>query len=489
MTETRADDVTYLDGLKRGEPREVGVNAADVDAFLDDATASGLEIHGLMLHRAGRVVAEGWWWPYRADRPRIMHSATKSVLASGIGLALGDGRFKLEDKVVSFFPEHLPAVVDDRLASMTVEDLLTMRAGHEAETSGSIWRGIGTSWTAEFFKIPVVHQPGTVYMYTSAASYMLSAILTKMTGETLHDYLKPRFFAPLGIADEQWDVGPDNINPGGNGLTMRTADLLKLGVLHAQGGLWENRRVLSEAWVSEATRSHGDNYGYQWTTTAGGAYLAIGIFMQFVIVFPKHQATLAVIGAEQQGSNAFLPVLLRHFPRAFERILSADEAAVADARLRARLTAVAGKPGIVSHPSGRAAQISGRTYRITPNTVGATSLRFDFEQDRCVFRFTAASAEHVVTCGLGDWLEGQTDMPGRELHHGYALNPASVVAGARWLDENTLEMTWIFAETAFRDTVVCRFESDRVTLNRSVNVNSAALSWPTLSGVLSDSRL
>jgi CubicO group peptidase (beta-lactamase class C family) len=116
-------------------------------------------------------------------------------------------------------------------------------------------------------------------MYTSAASYMLSAILTKVTGESLHDYLKPRFFAPLGIEGEQWDVGPDNINPGGNGLTMRTADLLKLGVLHAQGGLWENRRVLSEAWVSEATRSHGDNYGYQWTTTAGGAYLAIGIFM------------------------------------------------------------------------------------------------------------------------------------------------------------------------------------------------------------------
>jgi hypothetical protein len=94
-----------------------------------------------------------------------------------------------------------------------------------------------------------------------------------------------------------------------------------------------------------------------------------------------------------------------------------------------------------------------------------------------------------VACGLHDWTETKTDVPGRELHHGYSLRSTQVVAGARWLDENTLEMTWIFAETAFRDTVVCRFDGSRVTIERSVNVNSSALSWPTLSGVLSDCRL
>src|SRR5215472_11666217 len=98
MTDTRATDL-HSDGFRRGEPREVGVNAAIVAAFLDEAAATGLDIHGLMLHRAGRVVAEGWWWPYRADCPRIMHSATKSVLASAIGMALAEGRFRLQDKV------------------------------------------------------------------------------------------------------------------------------------------------------------------------------------------------------------------------------------------------------------------------------------------------------------------------------------------------------------------------------------------------------
>jgi len=207
------------------------------------------------------------------------------------------------------------------------------------------------------------------------------------------------------------------------------------------------------------------------------------------MVFPQHQAALAVIGAQQEGSTAFLPVVQRHFPRAFEKMLAADEAALADARLRTRLAALARKPAIVSQPATKPAQISGRSYRIGPNTLGVTAVRFEFDPQSCVFHLRQADSEYRVECGLHDWIEARSDVPGRELHHGYSLRSAQVVAGARWLDEHTLQMTWIFAETAFRDTVVCRFERDRVTIERSVNVNSSARSWPTLTGVLSDSRL
>src|SRR3984957_9416000 len=119
MTDRQAID-THSDGLTRAEPREAGVNAALVETFLDDAAAAGLDIQGVMLHRAGRVVAEGWRWPYRADRPRIMHSATKSVMACAIGMAIQEGRFGLQDKVVSFFPELISGSIDAKLASMTV---------------------------------------------------------------------------------------------------------------------------------------------------------------------------------------------------------------------------------------------------------------------------------------------------------------------------------------------------------------------------------
>ncbi len=174
----------------------------------------GIDLHSLVLHRTGHVAVEIYSWPYGPDRPRVMHSVAKSFTACAIGMALADGRFALTDKVVDFFPEYLSGPPSGHLALMTVEDLLTMRTGHAEETSGSRWRGLRSSWIAEFFKIPVVYRPGTVYKYTSAASYMLSAILTRTTRETLHDYLRPRLFEPLGIQRRDLGHGAGRDQPG-----------------------------------------------------------------------------------------------------------------------------------------------------------------------------------------------------------------------------------------------------------------------------------
>lgn len=473
----------FADGLLRASPSSVGIDANEVLAFLDEAEADGLEMHSFMLHRHGRVVAEGWRAPYRADRPRILHSTAKSFTACGVGLAIDEGRFALSDKVVSFFPEQLPAVVSENLAAMTVEDLLTMRTGQESETSGAIWRALDSSWIAEFFKIPVVHRPGSTYVYTSAASYMLSAILTQTTGETLHDYLKPRLFQPLGISGETWDLGPDGINPGGNGLTARTADLLKLGILHAQGGLWEGRRILPEAWVTESTRAHvqqGDSrYGYHWSIRPKGAFSALGIFVQGALVYREQGAVITITGAMEK-SRLLFPHVERHFPKAFS---GQGGSAAADERLRQRL-ATWRQPRVVADAgSSLASRVSGVDYAMEPNPRGISHLRVEFREGACIFELRDAQGTYGVNAGVGHWIEGRTDMPGSDIHHGYRLHDASVVASAGWIDEQTLEMTWIFVDTAFRDSVVCRFEGDTIRFKRRVNVNMGLREHPELSGV------
>jgi CubicO group peptidase (beta-lactamase class C family) len=108
------------DGLPRATPESVGIDSAAILAFLDDIEANGFELHSFMLWRHGYVVAEGWWSPYRADRIHMMHSLTKSVTGCAVGLAIAEGHFKLDDKVVSFFPEQLPSTVSDNLAAMTI---------------------------------------------------------------------------------------------------------------------------------------------------------------------------------------------------------------------------------------------------------------------------------------------------------------------------------------------------------------------------------
>jgi len=471
----------FTDGLPRISPGPAGVDAGAVRAFVQDVAAAGLDLHSFMLSRAGRVVAEAWWWPCRAERPHLMHSLTKSFTACGIGLAVAEGRLACGDRVISFFPEFRPPAVDPWLAAMTVEDLLTMRVGHAEETSGASWRGIATSWVAEFFKIPLAHPPGTAFVYTSAASYMLSAILTKLTGETLHDYLRPRLFEPLGIVGEQWDIGPDGINPGGNGLTCKTADILKLGILHSQGGCWNGRQILPADWVAAATRPHANDYGYHWVTSPRGDYRAVGLFAQLAMVFPAQDAVLAVT-AGIDGSARLLPIIYRHFPAAFKAAPLDNPAA--DAALVEKL-AEAARPKLPAGTSSPLpATISGWTYRVAPNPQDVTALQFDFNDDRCTFRLTDAEGDHAIVMGFTAAVESRVSLPGHDLHHGYRLKDALVAASVRWRDSRTLEMTWIFAETAFRDTITCRFDAGRVTLDRAVNVNSGALSQPTLTGNL-----
>lgn len=471
------------DGLPRRTPEQEGVSSAAILAFLDDVAKADLELHSFMLARRGSVIAEGHWWPYAPDRIHITHSLTKSVTACAVAIALGEKRFALDDKVVSFFPEHEPADASANLRAMTVRHLLSMTTGHDKETSGSAWRPIKTSWIAEFMKIPVVHTPGSKFVYTSASSYMLSAIVTKTTGQPMAEYLRPRLFRPLGIEDFEWDLGPEAINPGGNGLSWKTADSLKLGMLHAQGGRWQGRQILPAAFVAAATRKQvpDGKYGYHWWMGEGSAYYALGLFTQLSIVFPEQETTLAVFGAID-GSSKLLPTIWKHFPAALgPRPIAQSAATVALKRRAADLRLL---PPLAATTSPIAARGSRRRFVAAPNDQGVGGFLFDFAPDRVRFALRDERGEHWITAGLSQWLEQSTSMTGNRLHHEYQPPAMRVIAGARWEDARTLKMTWQFVETAFRDTVLCRFDGDTVTLDRSVNLNSRETKLPTLTGRL-----
>lgn len=472
--------------LARVTPREAGISSNAVLALLDDARTRQLDLHDLLIYRRGALGVELYKWPYRAEQPRIMHSVAKSFTSAAIGLALEEGALHLDDKVISFFPSELPAVVDDKLAGMTVKDLLTMRTGHAAETSGARWRGLKTSWTAEFFKIPLAHPPGAQYVYTSAASYMLSAILTRATGETLHDYLRRRIFEPLGIEGEHWDLAPEGINPGGNGLTCKPEDLLKFGVLHLYRGMWEGKRILPADWIESATRRRGaDGYGYHWVTETQGEFFAMGLFGQLIGVFPGYDAVIVINSAIQHTeacSRVLVPLLQRHLAALFLET-GIDETG-GDRALSAAVAELATPDPLASGATPRPGLLGTRRYSLSPNHLRFRELTIQVTEDACTLQLRSERGEYAIRSGIGHWIEGKTRLPGARLHHGYDLEGTPVMAGARWKSDNTLEMDWIFIASVFRDRVVVQFDDDRVTLLRSVNVNSGVRAWPLLEGVL-----
>ncbi|MCU1425934.1 MAG: beta-lactamase, partial [Microbacteriaceae bacterium] len=290
--------------LPRATPESQGLSSAALLRFVN-ALDELSDAHSVMLLRHGRVVAEGWWHPYAAAQPHSLFSVSKSFTSMAVGFALEEGLLALDDTVVSLLPDAAPETVSDNLAAMTVRHLLTMTTGHAEDTVGAFDEPVD-DWTRVLLAAPVAHEPGTVFVYDTGASFLLSAIVQRLTGDRLLDYLTPRLLEPLGITGATWEQSPLGIDAGGWGLSLTTEQIAVFGQTLAQGGSWRGRQVIPAHWVAEATRlqvRNGDfepgndgthGYGYQFWRSQNGAYRADGAFGQLCIVFAEFDTVLVL---------------------------------------------------------------------------------------------------------------------------------------------------------------------------------------------------
>lgn len=468
------------DGLIRALPKSKNVEPSSILEFLRDAKETGINLNSFMLYRNGAVISEGWWSPYHPNLRHTMHSATKSFLSAAVGLAIAEGYFKLDDKVTKFFPEHVPRPSNPNLAAMTVEALLTQTSGHATGASGGTWRGIRTSWITEFFKIPVVYQPGSHFKYSSATSFLLSAIIQRTTGKSTHDFLMPRLFQPLGIIDLIWDIGPEGINPGGNGISCRSSDLLKLAILHLHGGMWNGRQILLKDWVQRATTSQrGNQYGYQWWIGEGSSYYAYGLFGQFAFVFPDYDAVVVTTSSVPPGEAALRSLILRHAPKLFGS--NTNIVNLADKALHEYLQKLEVPLPVEPSLSTRETDISGGLFITKSNVDRIDGFALDLDDDRCIFQLWDYRGLHRVDMDFHGWLGGETTVSDASLHHGYEHPISRIAARAAWSSSTSLHMIWQFVETSFQDHLIIRFvTAHEAILERGTNVNSFATQRPPI---------
>ena len=295
---------------------------AAVDSFVNATVTrpvrpDSITLHSIMILKHGEVVFEKWFNGQSAETPHAMHSVSKTFTATAVGLAIDEGKLNLNDPVVKFFPDKLPAEPSDNLKAMTVRDLLTMTCGHDQEPN-TVRRG-AEDWVTGFLSWPVDHKPGEYYLYNSVGTYMLSAIVQQVTGEKILDYLDTRLFQPLHIERPQWDESPQGISCGGWGLYLKTEDMAKMGQLFLQKGKWNGKQIVPADWLKEmssyqvpsapsGTRFEDlekaglnkDNnewvqgYGYQMWICRHNAYRADGFAGQYIMVFPDRDAVLVL---------------------------------------------------------------------------------------------------------------------------------------------------------------------------------------------------
>jgi len=420
--------------LPRSTPEQQGVSSSAVLALLDAITELG-ELHSLMVVRHGHVVAEGWAAPYSSDRVHLLYSLSKSFTSTAVGFAQAEGLLDVDDLVLEHLADLAPASPDANLRRMRLRHLLTMTTGHDEDASDRSFSQ--DDWARAFLALPVEHEPGTHFVYNTAATYILSAIVQRITGQRVLDYLRPRLLEPLGIEGATFEQSPQGIDTGGFGMSVTTEDIAVFGQLYLQDGVWSGTQVLPVGWAAEATARqvpNGDDadsdwaqgYGYQFWRGRHGSYRGDGAFGQYCVVVPELDLVVVTTSAIMDMHRE-LALVWEHLLPGVGEVRALDGAA--HAALVARLEAWA----LPIPVAGAASDVlDGRTveFEANPWTVRSASWTSGDDADAIELRWDGGQARFDV--GHGGWRSGVMRL-------GEAVDVELLAAGA-WLTPTSYEL-------------------------------------------------
>ncbi len=449
-------------------------------------------MHSVMVVRHGQVIAEGWWGPYDAEHKHVLYSLSKSFTSTAVGFAVAEGKVSIDDEVLKFFPDDAPTNASNNLKAMRVRDLLMMSTGHQDETSSAPDAISAKSFLAQ----NVPHLPGTHFKYNTPATFMQSAIVQKVTGQTVLDFLKPRLFEPLGIESPVWDANSQGISLGGYGLRVRTEDIAKFGQLYLQKGRWQGKQLLPAEWVEMATAkqtSNGSNpksdwnqgYGFQFWRCRHNAYRGDGAFGQYCVVIPEQDAVVAITSGVKD-MQAVLNVIWDKLLPAMKSEPLPVSSGENRRRFRSHNRQLNEKLARLKVPTPQGAATSPLATKTLKFTFPANDQKIEMlglsssdSGNTLVLSIHRDGKSVTIPCGHDEWKRSRAPLFGGRL----AQFPDEPMAGAfAWPSDDTCVIKLCAYETPFHTTLTLKFDGDRMTLDSESNVAFGPTKRPQLTG-------
>lgn len=466
--------------LERSTPEAEGISSKAILDFIDAAEKEIDALHSFMVVKNGKVVSEAWWNPYNSASPHELWSLSKSFTSTAIGFATQENLLSINDLVISFFPNKVPEKTTWQLEQLRVKDLLTMTTGHNKEPFNY---DRDDDWVKVFLNSNIPYLPGTHFMYNTPATYMLSAIIQKVTGDKLVDYLFPRLFEPLGIELPQWEMDPLEINTGGWGLHLKTEDIAKFGQFYLQKGNWNGEQLLSESWIEMASSkqvSNGSNpendwmqgYGFQFWRSRHNTYRGDGAMGQFCLVFPQNQTVIAITsGTNNMGQimqltwNILLPALEK-------KTLPTDIKAHQD--LKNKTASLALKPVVGKKSSSLQKKWLKKKRYFPQNGQGIKSIEFQMKKGGNTLYIEMENGTETIPFGYGKYVKSEIKnhlphtnsrrssyIPSSSLR--YHKNKKVASSGA-WINEKEFQLRIYLYHTPARMNYNFKFSDLGVTL-------------------------
>lgn len=450
--------------LERTAPGMAQVPPGAVDACLqtwdamyqktDDPLVGS--IHGFLLVRHQKVVAEGYYLPFRKEIPHNLFSGTKSFTATAVGFAIQENLLKLDDPVIKFFQKACPKAVSPELAGLTVRDLLTMQSGYTVDLAKPMLDAADP--VTGFLSVELKNKPGSKFMYNNGASHLLSVIITKVTGMSEEDYLKPRLFAPLGFGEYSWEKDKSGNSLGGWGLYLTSEDFAKFAVFYLNHGQWNGKQLLNADFCRMATmRQTADlpdnpSYGFQFWIGPGQNYRAAGFLGQFAVVMPEADAVLIVFAGTKLDRKILAPVndILLPAMLGKSEVPAMTDDALATKLSELKLERFAG--------SDRGRFAPGAVVELVMDLTDGKkqTVKLTFGKDGCLSQID----DKTQTFGYAKWVKGDI-APEFEK---FVRSKSEIWNRAGWLTPDELVLDQLLIDDPYQEVYRLRFDVDTVTV-------------------------
>jgi len=390
--------------LPRADAHQHGLSQQGLKSFYDGLMAlPNNEIHGVMVLRHGQVVGEMFPSPFKAEYQHILYSCSKTFVSAAVGIAIGENRLRLDDRVAVILHDKLPDVVSDNLANITVRHLLTMSSGIDPD---GLMRNENTDWIKTYLSKPV-NEPGKLFKYDSLCTYLLSAIVQEVSGDKVLDYLKPRMLDPLHIQTVGWEESVAGINVGGWGMHLQVESLAKFGQLLLQKGEWQGKQLIPADWVEQMMSKQIDNdqlgYGYQmWMCAHEGTARADGAYGQYIFVIPDKDMVVVITECNTGKADDVFQQVWNLLDTVSDTVIVEKTDKLTDYNL----PTVKGKAN-----SSALKKLQGKTFALPHNDfhISSLSLRADGKNRLVLSVVKDDSTNYDIACGHGSWLTNWSD--------------------------------------------------------------------------------
>jgi CubicO group peptidase (beta-lactamase class C family) len=463
-------DHTVLENnpLPTTTPEEAGIPSSAIIDFLQRLEDNRLCMHSFLLLRHGKVISEGYWKPFHAEKKHRMYSVTKSFVSVAIGLMEGEGLLSLDDRVVRFFPEKLPKEgVHPFIEEMTIRHLLAMTSAHEKTTYKQMK---DDDWVRTFFMVPPSHRSGQIFSYDTSATLTLTAIVEKISGMPFLDYMRPRVLDPIGFSRDAYCLKtPLGVSQGGSALLCTTRDLAKFALVCMNKGKWNGAQLIPEEYIRAATSRQVDTstltyvdeqqgYGYQFWLCRNNGFALLGMGGQVAICLPEHDLILVTTADLQPNPNGIQAIFdalwATIYPSLSDKPITPNEAASTE--LNRVIDQLSIKlPRGASH-SPIAEEIDGAVYAMKENMMELSQVGFEFSEDQSEGKFTFHNEDGSYQLAFG---------LGKAISQKFPIYNYDCLTAAAWADDQTLLISsYIIDEYVATLHMSVSFDDNTVTI-------------------------